>query len=87
MEWNHICDICSKKFFKKHRYDAHMRKHLGLKQWKCDHCDRAFEKYTSLTLHITANHTEGEKPVFACDVDGCDKSYSMKVSNIEMIFA
>lgn len=25
------CDVCPKKFFKKHRYDAHMRKHSGLK--------------------------------------------------------
>lgn len=64
-----------------------MRKHLGLKQWKCDHCDRAFEKYTSLTLHVAAKHYgDGEKPIFTCDIDGCDKSYTMKVKYLKTIF-
>lgn len=75
------CDVCPAKFFKKHRYEAHMRKHQGLKQWKCDHCDKEFEKYSSLKSHITAKHDESEaKPAFVCDVEGCGKSYSLKVS-------
>lgn len=80
------CDVCSKKFFKKHRYDAHMRKHLGLKQWKCDHCEKAFEKYTSMKSHIAVKHydeAEG-KPEFICDVDGCGKTYSLKVNSNEI---
>lgn len=56
-----------------------MRTHSGLKKWKCDHCERAFDKYTSLKLHLAAKHHDGEKPVYECEVDGCHKSYTMKV--------
>ncbi|XP_031625593.1 zinc finger protein 845-like [Contarinia nasturtii] len=77
----YVCGVCSTKFFKKHRYDAHMRKHQGLKQWKCDHCEKEFEKYSSLKSHITSKHVDSEvKPTFVCDFDGCGKSYSLKES-------
>lgn len=63
-----------------------MRKHSGLKQWQCEHCEKAFEKYTSLKSHIAVKHydeAEG-KPEFICDVDGCGKTYSLKVNANEI---
>lgn len=77
------CELCPKKFFKKHRYEAHKRKHLGLKQWKCEHCENAFEKYTTLKTHMEVKHFDESKgkPEYICDINGCGKSYSQKVRN------
>lgn len=77
--------MCDKKFTKQHRYDAHMRKHQGLKQWVCEEkdCDKAFNKYSSLRTHIAVQHYDESsgmiRPEFVCDVDGCDKTYTQKV--------
>lgn len=62
-----------------------MRKHRGLKQWPCEHCDKEFQKQSSLKNHIAANHYESnDKPEFICDVNDCGKSYSLKVKKNQL---
>lgn len=82
------CDQCSQRFFKQSRYDAHMRRHMGLKAWECKHfmengelCDKSFQKLSSLKAHIEANHYDESKgkPEYICDYDGCGKVYDRKV--------
>lgn len=75
------CDICSKKFFKKHRYEAHFRTHAGQKPYQCDHCEKGFIKYYSLKEHLATKHcpVPKEKSTFVCDVNECRKTYSHKV--------
>lgn len=77
----YACTKCPRKFFKEYRYEAHMRRHSGLKAYKCEQCDREFQKMGTLKAHVAAKHydeTKG-KPEYICDVDGCGKIYSIKV--------
>lgn len=77
------CDKCPRKFFKEYRYDAHMRRHNGLKAYQCEHCDKEFQKYYTLKEHMAISHfdqTKGDRPAYICDVDGCGKEYARKVS-------
>lgn len=76
------CDICQKVFFKKHRLEGHLRKHMGLKQFQCDICeDKQFAKWSTFKAHMHLYHTDGiEKVQYKCEFDGCDKSYNIKVS-------
>lgn len=75
------CTMCDKVFFKQHRYDGHVRMHLGLKQFKCDECGKEFCKWSSLRHHKSMQHTtEGAKRAeFICGVDDCGKAYPLKV--------
>lgn len=84
---NYSCDLCPMKFFKKERYDAHQRKHQGLKQWQCQHCEKAYEKWFNLKVHIRVKHPEktDEKPEFICGINNCGKKYIVKVSRDSVI--
>lgn len=76
------CKECPRKFFKEARYEAHKRKHMGLKQWQCELCEKAFEKSFTLKLHMKSKHfdkSEG-KPEFICGINDCGKTYAVKVS-------
>lgn len=75
-----VCDICSMKFIKKYRYEAHLRTHSGKNPWKCDQCTKSFKKQYTLKLHISTSHyneSDG-KPKYICDI--CGNTYSRKVS-------
>lgn len=77
------CDKCPRKFFKEYRYDAHMRRHNGQKAYQCEHCDKEFQKYSTLREHTAISHfdkTKGDRPAYICDVDGCGKEYARKVN-------
>lgn len=75
------CDKCPRKFFVQHRYDAHMRRHNGLKGFKCEHCDKAFQKSCTLKAHVEVHHWDESKgkPEYICGIDDCGKKYSRKV--------
>lgn len=91
------CDKCPRKFHKKFLYDAHIRRHMGLKAFQCEHCDKSFVKNSSLKTHMEEDHYDESngKPEFICDVEQCGKTYNRKVIkhlnrfiffNISMIF-
>lgn len=75
------CPTCKKIFYKKHNYDGHLRTHLGLKQFKCEHCDKEFCKWRSYIQHKKEKHTPGGKAEkkFICDVNSCGKAFPKKV--------
>lgn len=52
--------------------------------FQCQHCDKAFQKYSTLKSHIGVAHYDESKgkPEFICDVDGCGKTYSIRVSSL-----
>lgn len=77
----HACDKCPQTFFKLDRYNAHMRRHMGLKAYKCDKCNKEFQNSYSLKTHMETFHFDESKgqPKYTCEVDGCDKTYTRKV--------
>lgn len=77
----HACDKCPKKFHNQNRYDAHMRRHMGLKAFQCLHCDKECQKLSTLKAHIAAKHYDESQgqPEYKCDFDDCEKTYSIKV--------
>lgn len=81
------CDLCGQAFFKKHRIEAHLRKHLGLKPFRCDDCGVSFRKFCSLRSHQRRQHpTDGSVPTrfgpkkFACTAPGCQRAYTERSS-------
>lgn len=61
-----------------------MRRHIGLKAFQCDHCDKAFQKLSTLKSHTEVNHFDESKgkPEYVCDVEDCGKIYNRKVCTI-----
>lgn len=68
-----LCGICGAVI--KNSFAAHMRRHEGIKPFKCqvEGCGRDFLRNCDLTAH-TKTHT-GEKP-FACDFPNCKMRFS-----------
>lgn len=68
-----LCGICGEWI--SNSFGAHMRRHQGLKPYKCQvaGCGKAFLRNCDLTSH-TKTHT-GEKP-FACDFPNCNMKFS-----------
>lgn len=75
-----VCDICSRVFMKKHRIDAHLRQHCGLKPFACSVCDASFKKWSSFRVHQRKHQTGKQFAMFYCEYDGCDKSYDLRQS-------
>ena len=72
------CTNCDKTY--KHRCNlvAHQRMHNGT-AFACEVCEKRFEHKGHLEQHRIA-HTFS-KP-FACDVDGCDKKFALRLNMI-----
>ena len=47
----HVCDECGKGFIYKQVLTEHIRGHRNLKEFKCNPCNRAFNRKSGLDLH------------------------------------
>ena len=71
------CQYCPFRYTFENHYAAHLRKHFGITDYKCDQCGRFFSKRYKLKNHIEMTHEK--KHIFNCDL--CDKSYNC-ISNL-----
>lgn len=64
-----------------------MRRHMGLKAYKCEHCGKEFQKIGTLKEHMEVDHYDKSrgKPEYICDVDECGKIYNRKVRSFESV--
>lgn len=75
------CDICGKKMYKHHRMLAHLREHRGLNPFSCDECGVSYRKWGTLKHHNDIHHdASGKFEKFACDQEGCTRTYNLKHS-------
>lgn len=75
-EVTYPCPMCSVVFTQSMNMKRHMKVvHCGIKNFKCDHCNRTFAKLETLRNHIMT-HT-GEKP-FGCSL--CDRRFIQQVA-------
>ncbi len=65
-----ICPKC--KFSTEHQNTMHyhLKKHQGVYDHECPHCDKKFMNKQNLDLHIAAKHEETERS-FECAHKGC----------------
>jgi uncharacterized Zn-finger protein len=70
-----ICDLCRKKFFKKHTLEFHMKQHIrSFYKIPCTFCQRRFASQASMLHHRNIVH-EKETASYYCH--DCDKSYDL----------
>ncbi|KAJ3394935.1 Zinc finger protein plagl1 [Lobulomyces angularis] len=50
-EKKHKCEYCSRLFLRKHDKLRHVRNHLGIKPFQCQHCKKQFTRSDALTRH------------------------------------
>jgi hypothetical protein len=68
---NYFCHVCNYSSYFKQDLKLHSNiVHRGLREFKCEHCDKAFPRKDRLASHLTSFH------IFNCDT--CDKSFPSK---------
>ncbi|XP_036318397.1 zinc finger protein 678 [Rhagoletis pomonella] len=72
----YICSNCNTKFDKWTLYLKHCKeKQHGRKYYRCEHCERVYNRPSELRKHIGAKHVDEEqKMIFKCQT--CDLSYA-----------
>ena len=66
------CIFCSKDFFSKIHYDAHINSHSKLKPHKCDKCKSAYSSKISINAHVCVS----KEKEFMCQT--CRKLFASK---------
>ena len=51
------CDICAKKFRVRYNLTIHRRIHLGVKQYKCSECNKAYSSKAAIDFHVKHIHS------------------------------
>jgi ribosomal protein L37AE/L43A len=70
------CDVCDFSTIQ-HSNNVHLEK----KDFKCDHCDKAFSQKVNLVIHSKDVHLS--KKVWKCD--HCDKAFSQKGAHVNRL--
>ncbi|XP_066991563.2 zinc finger protein Xfin [Anabrus simplex] len=76
------CQLCHRSYPERHRYNRHLKTHLGNMPFQCDQCNKKFPEKYLLNIHYRT-HT-GERP-FKCTQ--CNLSFTMRTnlnSHIEL---
>ncbi|PIC49597.1 hypothetical protein B9Z55_008148 [Caenorhabditis nigoni] len=68
------CEACGKKFKERRYLSGHRRKHLGIKNYKCDYCNKMF--YSRLERdHHGLTHANERFKYFPCIIAGCQQRF------------
>ena len=57
-----LCQYCPYRYEKPSNYTTHLKKHFGIEDFACDHCDKKFPTVTQLNLH----HEQHEGIIYYC---------------------
>ena len=55
---NKTCSYCHKIFPTPSKLERHVRVHLGIKPFLCDHCDKRFSQEIHLKTHVKISHKD-----------------------------
>ena len=83
-----ICPHCPYTNPNQSSMHYHLKAHLDVKDYKCDHCDQRYPQKALLDLHLLRRHTDKpeveqlKKKVFKCPVKGCDYQDVQKSNRI-----
>ena len=57
-----LCQYCPYRYEKPSNYTTHLKKHFGIEDFVCDHCDKKFPTVTQLNMH----HEQHEGIIYYC---------------------
>ena len=77
------CKFCQKGFVSSFQYEAHVRKHQGLKPYLCKKCGKEYQSASGIREHMIQHHgaTTNEKK-YVCD---CGLAYAKKVRCLQIL--
>ncbi|CRL00287.1 CLUMA_CG013560, isoform A [Clunio marinus] len=72
----YICDFCQESFHYASNLRQHKLRHTHPDRFKCETCQSCFVSSKSLSLHMRLHNYDPTAPKpFACDHEGCDKTF------------
>ncbi|CRK99721.1 CLUMA_CG012973, isoform A [Clunio marinus] len=79
---DHVCEICAKGFFTKHRLDDHIKIH-GNKRFKCNRCEKRFLVKSRMREHVERVHLKMRH--YVCGECGkrFSSSYKLNIHKLE----